>query len=191
MRRVYHQNQTLFESLKAHTYGEVHWQALDEWEQAWDMNREALIKLGEEANELPNMLEPKLAKRIVEGSRNKDSLKLMVEGVLHVVWKDGILTKPDQGFPVVEALQRGEFTDVTFGKHRLSLGLIFTEADLAEEVAKACKRPAENLCEGETALAVAKQVNVMEERIKELEEMLDPLRLRPLILSTQCKLCPA
>ncbi|MBA7659633.1 hypothetical protein ES703_67618 [subsurface metagenome] len=190
-RRVRHQNQMLFESLQAHTYGEVRWQALDEWEQAWDMNREALIKLGEEANELPNILGPRLTDRIVEGSRTKDPLKLMIEGVLHVVWKDGILAKPDQGFPVVEALQRGEFTDVTFGKRRLNLGLTFTKADLAEEVAKAGKRSAANLCKGETALAIAEQVNVMEERIKELEEMLDPLRLRPLILSTQCKLCPA
>jgi hypothetical protein len=47
-----------------------------------------------------------------------------------------------------------------------------------------------NLDKGKMTSAVAKQVNVMKERIKELEEMLDPLRLRPLILGTQCELCP-
>ena len=39
--------------------------------------------------------------------------------------------------------------------------------------------------------AIAEQVNVMKERIRELEEMLDPLMIRSLILSTQCNLCPA
>jgi hypothetical protein len=61
---------------------------------------------------------------------------------------------------------------------------------LAEEVAKACKWAAKNLYKGNTTLAVAKQINIMQERIKELEEMLNSLRLRPLILGTQCELCP-
>jgi hypothetical protein len=82
-------------------------------------------------------------------------------------------------------------TQVIFGDSNLTLGLVFTEGDLAEEVAEACKWAAKNLDKGKMTSAVAEQVNVVKERIKELEEILDPLRLRPLILGTNCNLCPA
>ncbi len=194
-RRAALQNQMLFKSLQAHTYGKVRWQALGEWEEAWDTSRENLIKLGEEAHEvLSNILDqkPKLTDRIVKGSGKKDAIERMVNGMLHVVWPSILTGKPDQKIPLVRAMSRSDgMTEVIFGDGNLTLGLIFTEGDLAEEVAKACKWAAENLDKGKTTSAVAKQVNVMKERIKELEEMLDPLMLRPLILGTQCNLCPA
>jgi len=194
-RRAALQNQLLFESLRAHTYGRVRWQALGEWEDAWDTCREDLAKFREEAYEIVlNILDqkPKLTDRIVKGSGKKDAIERMVDGVLHVVWPNILSGKPDQEFPLVRAMSRSDgMTEVIFGDGNLTLGLIVTEGDLAEEVAKACKWAAKNLDKGKTTSAVAKQVNVMKERIKELEEMLDPLMLRPLILSTQCDLCPA
>lgn len=191
-RRAALQNQMLFESLQAHTYGKVRWQALGEWEEAWDTSRENLIKLGEEAHEvLSNILDQKskLTDRIVKGSGKKDAIERMVDGVLHVVWAS--IGKPGQNIPFVRAMSRSDgMTEVIFGEGNLTLGLIFTEVDLAEEVAKACKWAAENLRKGNTTSAIVKPVSIMKERIKELEEMLDPLRLRPLILGTQCNLCP-
>jgi len=193
-RRAALQNQLLFESLRSHTYGRVRWQALGEWEDAWNTSRENLIKLREEAHEaLSNILDqkPKLTDRIVKGSGKKDAIERMVDGVLHVVWPSILTGKLDQKFPLVRAMSRSDgMTQVIFGDSNLTLGLIFTEGDLAEEVAEACKWAAKNLDKGKMTSAVAKQVNVMKERIKELEEMLDPLRLRPLILGTQCELCP-
>ena len=193
-RRAALQNQLLFESLRAHTYGRVRWQALGEWEDAWNASRENLIKLREEAHEvLSNILDqkPKLTDRIVKGSGKKDAIERMVDGVLHVVWTSILTGKLDQKFPLVRAMSRSDgMTQVIFGDSNLTLGLIFTEGDLAEEVAEACKWAAKNLDKGKMTSAVAKQVNVMKERIKELEDMLDPLRLRPLILGTQCELCP-
>jgi len=188
-RRASYQNRMLFESLQAHTCGKVRWQALDEWEEAWDTCREDLIKLREEAHEvLSNILnqKPKLIDRIVTESVKKNAMERVAEGVLYIVWHATV----NQESLLVQALPRGDGrTEVTFGRLTGS-GPIFTEVDLAEEVAKACKWAAENLVKGNTTPVVAEQINVMKERIKELEEMLDPLMLRPLILGTQCDLCP-
>jgi hypothetical protein len=192
-RQMGRQSQMLFESLQVHTHAKVRWQALDEWEEAWDTCISDLVKFREEAQKiLSNILnqKPKLIEKIVEVSRKKDAMERMIDGVLHMAWQQ--LLEPDQDFPVMQPMPLGNGrTDLTFGKNHLTEGLIFTEADLAEEVAKACKWAAENLYKGNTTLAIGKQINIMQERIKELEEMLDLLRLRSLILSTQCNLCPA
>ena len=193
-RRAALQNQMLFESLQAHTHGKIRWQALDEWEKAWNTCRSGLAKFREEAHEvLSNILDqkPKLTDRMVKRSGKKDTMALMVDGVLHVVWPS-MSGKPDPKFPLVRVKSRSDgMTEVLFGEGNLHLGLIFTEVDLAEEVAEASKWAAKNLDKGNTTSAVAGQINVMKEKIKELEEMLDPLMLRPLILSTRCDLCPA
>ncbi len=110
-RRAALQNQLLFESLRAHTYGRVRWQALGEWEDAWDTCRENLIKLGEEAHEvLSNILDQKskLTDRIVKGSGKKDAIERMVDGVLHVVWHSILTGKLDQKFPFVRAMSRSD-----------------------------------------------------------------------------------
>ena len=92
------QNKALFESLQAHTCGKVRWQALDEREEAWDTCRKDLIKLQEEAHEvLSNILNEKsrLIDRIAKGSREKDVMKRMVEGVLYVVWDATLNQEPN------------------------------------------------------------------------------------------------
>lgn len=194
-RRAFHQNQMLFESLKAHTHGKVRWQALDEWEKAWDTCKEDLAKFREIGHEIVlNILDqkPKLIDKIVEGSGKKNAMERMVDGVLYVVWLCIVAGKTEEGFPLVQAMPRGDGgAEVTFGERHLTELLIFAEVDLAEEVATVCKWAARNLYEGNTTLEVSKQINIMQEKIKELEEMLDPLRLRPLILGTRCDLCPA
>lgn len=194
-RRAALQNQMLFESLQAHTHGKVRWQALDEWEKAWNTCKSDLAKFREEGHEiLLNILnqKPKLIDKIMEGSGKKNAMERMMDGVFHIVWLCIVVGKPHEEFPLVRAISRSDgMTEVLFGDRNLNLGLIFTEADLAKEVAKVCKWVAENLYQRNTTSAVANQVNIMQERIKELEEMLDPLMLRPLILNTRCDLCPA
>jgi len=194
-RRVARQNQMLWESLQDHTHGKVRWQALDEWGKAWNTCRSDLVKFRKEAREIVlNILDQKLKliDRIVKGSVNKDAMERMMDGVLQIVWSCIVAGKPHEEFPLVQAMPRGDGgTEVIFGKERLTEGLIFAEVDLAKEVATVCKWAAENSYKGGTTPEVAKQLNIMQENIKELEGMLDPLRLRPLILGTQCELCRA
>jgi hypothetical protein len=128
----------------------------------------------------------------VKESKKKDAMERMMDGVLYTVWPWILTGKSEKGFPSVQAMPRGDGgAEVTFGDGNLTKYLIFAEVDFAKEVAKVCEGVAEKLCKGNTASALAKEVNIMQERIKELEETLHPFRLRPLILRTRCDLCPA
>jgi len=192
------QNQILFKSLQAHTREKMDWQALREWENAWDTCRGACAKLREETHKtLSNILNQKveLTDRIVKGSRKKDAVERMVDGVLHTVWEGILASKVDQGFPLIRAMSQGDgMTEVVFGEGRLTLGLIFTEANLAKEVVDASKWSARNLWFGikkEMVQQLVNDVHRMRKAIEELEKRLNPLMLGPLILHSQCELCPA
>jgi hypothetical protein len=196
-RRILRQNQMLFKSLRDHTH-ENDWQAFNEWGNSWDTCIRVLAKLREEARKtLLNILNQKsnLTDRIVKGCGKKDAVKRMADGVLHVVWQFILADKPDQQFPLVQAMPLGGGRiEVTFGKYNLTEGLVFTEADLAEQVITVCKWAAKNLCIGrkdDMVEPLMNNVNTMRKSIEELAEMLNPLKLGPMILSTQCDLCPA
>ncbi len=195
--RTLRQNQMLFKSLRAHTH-EKDWQAFDEWGNSWDTCIRILAKLREEARKtLLNILNQKsnLTDRIVKGCGKKDAVKRMVDGVLHVVWQFILAGKPDQQFPLVQAMPLGGGRiEVTFGKYNLTEGLVFTEADLAEQVITVCKWAAKNLCivrKDDVVEPLMNNVNTMRKSIEELAEMLNPLKLGPMILNTRCDLCPA
>jgi len=195
--RILRQNQMLFKSLRAHTH-EKDWQTFDEWGNSWDTCIRILAKLRGEAREtLLNILNQKsnLTDRIVKGCGEKDAVKRMVDGVLDIVWKCILAGKPDQQFPLVQAMPLGGGRiEVTFGKYNLTEGLVFTEADLAEQVITVCKWAAKNLCIGrkdDMVEPLMNNVNTMRKSIEELAEMLNPLKLGPMILNTRCDLCPA
>ena len=196
-RRILRQNQMLFKSLRDHTH-EEDWQAFNEWGNSWDTCIRVLAKLREEARKtLLNILNQKsnLTDRIVKGCGKKDAVKRMVDGVLHVVWQFILAGKPDQQFPLVQAMPLGGGRiEVTFGKYNLTEGLKFTEADLAEQVITVCKWAAKNLCIGrkdDMVEPLMNNVNTMRKSIEELAEMLNSLKLGPMILNTRCDLCPA
>jgi hypothetical protein len=193
IRSIEYLNLMIFKSLQDHTHEKVRWQALGQWEKAWDTCKEELAKFREEAREMMvNDLNQKLIDRIVKESGKKDAVERMMDGVLYTVWPWILTGKPDEEFRSVQATPRGDgTTEVTFGKGHLTVYLIFAELDLAKEVAKVCEGVAEKLYKRDTASALANEVNIMQEGIKELEETLHPLRLRPVILRTRCDLCPA
>jgi len=194
-RRIQRQNQMLFKSLQSHTRQEVHWEALEEWKQAWNACIKALNGLRTEASEVvENILnqKPNLKNKVQKGSGKKDAVKRMMKGVLATIWSNTLVGNLDQGTAFARTILHGQgATEVTFGERDLTVGLIFTEKDLAEEVTGVCNWAAQNLCIRDTVQRVANEVCTMQTRIDELEVMLDPLVLRPLLVRTRCDLCPA
>jgi len=190
------QNLILFKSLRAHTHEKVAWQALDKWEDAWDICTKVLNKLQEEASKtLLNTLNQrrKLRETIAGGSRKKDIVERMVDGTLYSVWETILADKPGQ-LPLAEAILRGDgIADVVFGKGRHNFGLVFTGIDLGKEAADTCIWVAENLISKreEEMIELANNVSTMRKAIDEFTEMLNPLILGPIILRTRCDLCPA
>jgi plasmid stabilization system protein ParE len=66
--------------------------------------------------------------------------------------------------------------------------------DLAEDVAEICRWAANNLSIEERDQHISwyrDGIEAMKEAVQKLEDALDPLMLRPMILRTRCDLCPA
>ena len=190
------QNQILFKSLQSHTHEKVDWQMLEQWKKTWDECIRVQDVLRQEARgRLMDVLKQKsgLTDRIEKGSREKNTLDRMANGVLHTIWQGILAGKPDQP-PLVKAdVLGGEVTNVVFGEDHRGLGLVFTEADLAKAVKDTCIRVAKNLVivKEEDMSKLVDDVRRMRGIIDKLTEMLNPLMLRPQILHTRCDLCPA
>ena len=182
----------LLNSLKTHSSAKVRWDALDEWEQAWDRCDSALKKLQQETrNVMYNIIEQKqLSQKLKKGSKKKDITERMVNGVLHTVWEQ--ILRPSDQFPVMQIAPRADGqSEVLCGKDRFVAGIILSEADLAKQVMEACEWGARNALSASGAEAVANIISTIRGRITELRRSLNPLLLGPLIMSTRCDLCPA
>ena len=71
--------------------------------------------------------------------------------------------------------------------------LDLNDLELAKEVLDMCRRVVTNLREGTKFNLVQRltdEVRKVQDRTEELEESLDGLILRPMILRTRCDLCP-
>ena len=83
---------------------------------------------------------------------------------------------------------------VEFCKCDSEISLFLDDVELAKEVLSICHWAKNNLRKGSKSDVLQKltdDVCKMQARIKELEESLDELQLRPMILRTRCDLCPA
>lgn len=187
------QNQMLFESLKDHTR-EKRWNALNEWEQAWDNCIQIFSKLRKEAREvIENILDQEekgLLNRVKEGNKREDPIAWMTKAMSMKIRQRILDDKLDPESPVVEIMARGDGTIQVRPVGIANVSLNFTDTSLAEKVAGICNWATKNLYRGDMFQKVAKEVKATQRKIEELQEMLNPLTLVPLILSTRCGLCP-
>ena len=196
--RVVWRNKMLFKSLQDHTRKKGRWEALEEWNQsrnnAVQYSKELRLKAIEVIrNNLNNCLG--LEKRIKTAIGDNDAIEKISNGVIENIWK-GILTgKPDQ-IDAIEGISL--FTEgqvwLKFYKSDSETRFYLNDVELAKEVRNMCRQVVTNLQEGTESDLVRKltdEVSQMQARTKELEESLDKLILRPMILRTQCDLCPA
>jgi len=195
-RRIVRQNQMLLEALKNHTREKVRWQALDEWKLAWTACVSILAELRVEAQEtvanILNNQKPKVKNRIEKSKRGKDIVEEMTRGIVEAVWGGILAEKPEEGYSLIRTRPEGEETTVIlFADQSSIVSIRLTENDLAGEVADICRWAAQNLCRGDLVQQPTGLISAIQARASELEVMLDPLRLRPLILRTRCELCPA
>lgn len=194
--RLIRQNRMRLRSLQDHTREKVRWQTLEEWLQAWDTCLEIKNQLRAEAQEIVanilNNQKPKIKDRIEKSNGGKDVVEDMAAGVGEAVWWGILAGEPEEGHNLVRTRPEGEgATLVLFNDQTTIVSIRLTDKDLAEEVASVCAWAAQNLCKGDLVQRPADFIHTMQARGSELEAMLDPLLLRPLILLTRCDLCPA
>ena len=198
-RSITRQQRMLFEALQEHTRGELRWEALQEWEDAWDSCRQLYVKLGKEAvSVMQNFLsqEKGLENRIENGSRDKDAMTHIVDRLLREIWSELREDRFDPQRDIFEVIAR---TDNKVYVAVAGLGnsnfLTFSDRDLAEKAARLGNHVARNLLLGRNGGNVGKslqeRISKMRQAMEELADMLNPLVLRPIILRTRCELCPA
>ena len=195
------ENQLLFKCLQDHTRGEgVRWEALEEWKKARDNGVKIVPKLRKETSEVVNNFikqerETNFLQRVKEGSGEDNPAKRMAEVVLREIWRAilrGELEEEGSWFQTISK-GRGPYFEV-YVKSRDENVLNFsgaTDKSVANKVTGVCNLAANNLRRGEMVKSLEGEVRTMEDATEKLREMLNPVKLTPMILRTRCDLCPA
>jgi hypothetical protein len=197
--RIVRQNQLLFQSLKDHTREKVQWQVLEEWKEGWDTSVSALAKLRTEAEATMTSMLNNQNRSIKNALRNtgkeKATLDRMAMGAVEALWRGILDGKPEKAHDLVRIMVKDKSTTlVVFGETASVTAVEVADQHLAEDLVNVCKRVANNLyiVKKETLIAQFQSgLDTMKKAMEELNEKLNPLLLRPMILDTTCDLCPA
>jgi len=202
-KRVIRMNELLFKSLRDHTERKVPWQVLDIWKGARDSCVEGIENMKKEIHEVfTNILnqKSKLKEKLDKGYMNSSVTENINKGILINIWLSGItgvnsqvtamkgvsLTKKGTGWVVFHENAPVE-TKVTFDRESPS-----DNEWLTREVSDVSRWAIANLLELKSDLIqkMKEEVSKMQENASQLEALLNPLVLRPIILNTQCDICP-
>lgn len=193
LRGIRQQNHLLFESLKEHTRGKIRWEAFDEWQTGWDDCLDALRQL---RSDIRLKINEKMESEGTSGSLasffGEQAKPRMEEEMVRLVWRslvDRYFGQISGGFDNIEISRR--FAGYLTGD---DTGEPVIPADYPGMVKSAVMDIVTSLVKDSGSIKLIRQLNQGLENISkaylELEEKLNPMVLRPLLLSTRCRLCP-
>jgi len=195
--RLVWRNKMLFKSLQDHTREKVRWEALEEWKQARNNTAKYSEELRLEATKLIGKIlnkQPDLKKRIETAIGGNDITEKIADGVRENIWQDILIGKPEQMhvWEGTSLVSKGR-VELRFYDGDSATKLDLNDVELAKEVLSMCRQVVTNLLEVKSDLVqeLTDEVGQMKDRTRELEENLDGLVLRPMMIHTQCDLCPA
>lgn len=196
----FRENELLFQSLQDHIRGEEgQWSALERWKEACDNSAKVLGKLRKESrvvvtNFLKLERETNLLQIIKEKSRERNPVERIAEAVLNAIWRDILEDKLGQNLVQMVLGGGGSQCMVKVGYETFFLFNDTTDTTLAQKVTHICNLAVNNLEKGEKSdmvKSLQNEVRIMKKASEELREMLNPVKLTPMILRTRCNLCPA
>jgi hypothetical protein len=199
------EKELLLESLKVHTREEVRWgDVLDNrWKNARDNCAKIVTKLQKEASQVVNNFVNQerqgnlFLQTMKEAIREDDPIKWVAEAVLKEIWRATLQDKLDEEGPWFQTVSRRTGLpqdidiDVMCRYERVLTFFGNTNKSLAEKVTQICNLAYNNLSKGDMVKQLRDEVHRMKRATEELREMLNPVKLTPLILRTRCDLCPA
>jgi hypothetical protein len=195
--QIMRENKMLFRSLQDHTRDKVRWQAFEEWKKALATYIEHCSSLRGEARQVvDSMLDQHkgLKGKLLATGKGIKPLEDVTRGVVEAAWRAVRAGQMEQAGAFVNTRSFVKGTvDVFFGKEASITSLRFADEKLAEEVAAMCRKAVGNVSMGKKSSLldeIKSDLDTMEKKVKELEEMLSDLVLRPAILRTRCELCP-
>ncbi len=138
---------------------------------------------------------PGLKEKIKTAIGSNDATEKISDGVIENIWRGILAGKPEQMHVLKgSSIMTEGHVWLEFYKGDSDTRLDLNDVKLARDVLKVCRWAANNLQKGNKSDLVRKltdEVHQMQDRTEELEESLDELLLRPMILRTRCDLCPA
>jgi len=196
--RLVWRNTKLLNSLQDHTREKVRWEALEEWKKARtnaaEYSQELLLQAKEGIEDILNK-QPGLTEKIKTAIGVNIGAADISRGLGETIWRGIVTGKLEE----VHSWKGGG--DVTkdnvwleFYEGDSDTRLYLNDNELAKEIKSMCQLVVSNLQEGTKSDVVeklTKEVRLMQDTTRELEEGLDELVLRPLLLRTRCDLCPA
>jgi hypothetical protein len=195
---VVRRNRMIFKALQEHTQEKVRWEALEDWKQGRNNAVEYSKELRLEATEVVvNILNnrPGLKEKIKTAIGSNDATEKISDGVIENIWRGILAGKPEQMHVLKgSSIMTEGHVWLEFYKGDSDTRLDLNDVKLARDALKVCRWAADNLQKGNKSDLVRKltdEVHQMQDRTEELEESLDELLLRPMILRTRCDLCPA
>ena len=199
--RSYLENRMLFDSLKEHTREDERWQSLDEWKERWNTCIRILNMLQEEIFEQSQNFfkqeeerEPGFLARVKRESGKKAPEAEIVHAVLSQIQGRIVKDDPSPERPVTKTMPQPDgLTHLTY-YDSFSIILKLKDKTLAQTLERISNDVVKNIFiqYGQHELETLKSdIRLIESLRKKLEELLNPLVLKPIILRTRCKLCPA
>jgi len=202
-KRVIRMNELLFKSLRDHTQRKVPWQALDEWKEARNSCVGDIIKMRKEINKvLTNIMNQKayLKKKLDKVYKNARVIEDVIGGIMTNTWLNGVTGVNSKVIVMKGASLTSQGTAwINFNNNTpAEIKITFDREGpsdnefLAREVSGVSRWAIENLLKGKSDLIqkMKREVSKMQENNSRLEAVLNPLVLRPIILNTQCDICP-
>lgn len=188
-------NRLVLEALKQHSADKFRWDSLDGWMEAWDTCYRVFPDIGPLIDSVISQTFdqfPELDEWFVIKSKDHRPLDILEEGIQDVLWKGIVAGEVGTAINMIYGesveLAEEEVLQITVGirslQQRENREMVPSFVDLCHGVIK-------DLWDSGEVKEVRRVVEKMQSIAGELEAVMEPLVLRPLILHTRCKLCPA
>jgi uncharacterized protein YlxP (DUF503 family) len=192
------QNRMLFQSLIAHTRDKVNWKDLDEWKENWNLGinnirslRDKVLKMVDTFIAREESTYPSLKANIMK--QHEYPLQQMAEAILTELLRRLENGETNIGREVTRTHQQSDVTQLIYSNSYRVI-LKFNNVNTAKAVSHVCSSVANelvNIHEKDLIIPVKTSIDLMKKIREKFEEVLDPLVLKPMIIKTVCKLCPA
>ncbi len=188
-------NRLLLESLKQHTADIFDWRSLDDWKEGWNTCHRVFPGVKNLITEKVNATFgrfPDIDSWFVFKNEEHKPLDIIGEGIQDALWQGIVAGEVAEATAGISSESKeiagSEVLEITIGKRTLNQK---ENRDAVPSVVDLCHNVIYDLWESGEVQEVAAAVKKMQSVVEEMEAVLEPLVLRPQILRTRCKLCPA
>jgi hypothetical protein len=201
-RIYYDEKKLLFKSLRDHTGGEVRWNIFEnDWKNARDKCAAIVPQFLKDTRQLvdnyiKNANDAGFLKEVKKATKKGDPAKNITEAIVNVIWRSITLGKLNkENLPSFETITKDKSENVNViairsGDENLFSFIGEDKKYLAKNIEQTCNAAIKGLSEKKVVWELDTEAGNIVKSCDNLRAMLNPLKLRPLILRTRCELCP-